>query len=262
MEPADTTIHANASAHASGANSCSAAKVHTVAVTGSTGLVGKALCEELRKEGYHVIRLLREGARGLDDRTWNPTNPNPGILNGVDALIHLAGESTEGIWTQDKKRRIRDSRVIPTRKLAELVAQSETVHTFICASAISIYQAIVAALKSSPKSLPQVMGSSPTSSKSGKAPASRPAPPGSASSTCAPALCCPVTAVCCHSSSISSTGAAVASLGWGSGGCPGSTLMTSSASTPLCSPATKSRDPSMPLAQSPVPTRTSPRRWA
>lgn len=139
MESADTTIHAPASTIASGANSCSAAKVHTVAVTGSTGLVGKALCEELRKEGYHVIRLLREGARGLDDRIWNPTNPDPDILNGIDALIHLAGESTEGIWKQDKKRRIRDSRVIPTRKLAELVAQSDTVHTFICASAISIY---------------------------------------------------------------------------------------------------------------------------
>ena len=73
--------------------------IHTVAVTGSTGLVGKALCEELHKQGYHVIRLVRDDARGLDDRTWNPTNPNPAVLDGVQAVIHLAGENTEGIWT-------------------------------------------------------------------------------------------------------------------------------------------------------------------
>lgn len=113
--------------------------IHTVAVTGSTGLVGKALCEELHKQGYHVIRLVRDDARGLDDRTWNPTNPNPAVLDGVQAVIHLAGENTEGIWTPDKKRRIRDSRVIPTHKLAELAAQSDTVTTFICASAIGVY---------------------------------------------------------------------------------------------------------------------------
>ena len=139
MESAHSTTQGNITTGASDAPSCDAKKVHVVAVTGSTGLVGKALCEELRKRGYHVIRLLRKGARGLDDRIWNAENPDPAILDGVQAVVHLAGENTEGMWTQEKKRRIRESRTQPTRKLAELVAQSETVHTFICASAIGIY---------------------------------------------------------------------------------------------------------------------------
>lgn len=110
----------------------------TVAVTGSSGLIGSALTAFLSAGGHQVIRLVRGEPRRPDQRRWNPDQPDDGLLAGVDAVIHLAGESIAGRFTEDHKRRIRDSRVDPTRRLAELSARSG-VSAFICASAIGFY---------------------------------------------------------------------------------------------------------------------------
>ena len=65
----------------------------------------------------------------------------PQMVSGYDALIHLSGESVAGRWTENKKRRIRDSRVISTRNLATAMAKAEKpLQTFACASAIGYYQ--------------------------------------------------------------------------------------------------------------------------
>jgi ligand-binding SRPBCC domain-containing protein len=96
----------------------------TIAVTGSSGLVGTALTALLSTGGHQVIRLVRRLPHHAGERYWNPADPNVGLLEGVDAVIHLAGASIAGRFTPAHKQEIRDSRIGPTRRLAELVAAS------------------------------------------------------------------------------------------------------------------------------------------
>lgn len=115
-------------------------KPTTIAVTGSSGLVGSALCAFLTTGGHRVIRLVRRPARGPDERQWNPMSPGPTLLEGVDAVVHLAGESIFGRFTDGHKQTIRDSRIEPTRLLADLAARSPNgPKTFVSASAIGFY---------------------------------------------------------------------------------------------------------------------------
>jgi len=112
----------------------------TIAVTGSSGLIGTALTALLSTAGHHVIRLVRRLPRHAGERYWRPADPGPELLSGVDALIHLAGTSIGGRFTEDRKQQIRDSRIIPTRRLAELAAASAPgLRAFVTASAIGIY---------------------------------------------------------------------------------------------------------------------------
>lgn len=110
----------------------------TVAVTGSSGLVGKALCAQLRTLGITVIPLVRSQPQP-GERIWNPVRPHPSLLDGVDALVHLAGEPIFGRFHDAHKQAIRDSRVEPTASLARLVRESATCHTLVAASAIGFY---------------------------------------------------------------------------------------------------------------------------
>jgi hypothetical protein len=112
----------------------------TVAVTGSSGLIGSALCSLLTTGGHRVIRLTRRAGSGPDERQWNPDHPAPDLLRDVDAVVHLAGESIAGRFTPAHKQAIRDSRIEPSRRLAEL-ASSTGVSAFISASAIGFYGA-------------------------------------------------------------------------------------------------------------------------
>jgi uncharacterized protein (TIGR01777 family) len=109
----------------------------TVAVTGSSGLVGSALVAFLRTGGHRVIRLVRRTAKASDERQWNPDDPDPELLAGVDAVIHLAGASIAGRFTDSHRKAIRASRIGPTRKLADVAAGGRTM--LISASAIGYY---------------------------------------------------------------------------------------------------------------------------
>jgi uncharacterized protein (TIGR01777 family) len=116
----------------------------TIAVTGSGGLIGAALTALLSTGGHQVIRLVRRPPRNPGERSWRPDDPAPDLLSGVDAVIHLAGASIAGRFSPARKQEIRDSRIIPTRRLAELAAASATtgalgVRAFVTASAIGIY---------------------------------------------------------------------------------------------------------------------------
>jgi uncharacterized protein len=120
----------------------------TVAVTGSSGLIGTALTALLTTGGHRVIKLVRHPVKpGTEnERQWDPSQPAPDLLNGVDAVVHLAGASIAGRFTEAHKRAVRDSRIEPTRRLAELAASTKTADgsvlaAFISASAIGYYGA-------------------------------------------------------------------------------------------------------------------------
>jgi uncharacterized protein (TIGR01777 family) len=107
-------------------------------------LVGKALIKSLAGAQHEVIRLVRhQRASGSTDIEWHPNHGTIDAqqLEGVDAVVHLAGESiASGRWTEDKKRRIRESRIKGTQLLSQTLAQlSKPPAVFISASAIGYY---------------------------------------------------------------------------------------------------------------------------
>ena len=110
-----------------------------VAITGSSGLVGTALAAFLSTGGHRVIRLVRGEPTNADERRWDPSDPAADLLYGVDALVHLAGESIAGRFTDSHRRAIRDSRIEPTRRLAELAARTPGFGVLVSASAIGFY---------------------------------------------------------------------------------------------------------------------------
>jgi uncharacterized protein (TIGR01777 family) len=115
-----------------------------ILITGSTGLVGLVLIQSLKTKGHQVIRLVR--SKPQDNETevfWDPEKGslNADELEGIDAAVHLAGENlAEGRWTDEKKRRIRESRVKGTRLLSETLAKlKRKPEALVSASAVGIY---------------------------------------------------------------------------------------------------------------------------
>lgn len=112
-----------------------------IAITGATGMVGRALTPFLAAEGHTVVPVSRRALPG--GIRWDPSahaiDPTP--WEGVDAVIHLAGESiAESRWTAERKQRLRDSRVGPTRRLAEMLAgMARPPGVMLSASAVGIY---------------------------------------------------------------------------------------------------------------------------
>lgn len=112
-----------------------------VLISGSSGLIGSALIPALKAKGYQVTRLIRGGSSEEGPIAWDPSKPLPSeSVSGFDAVIHLAGEPIVGRWTEAKKRRIVESRVLSTRHLAEAIAKApRTPRVLVCASAIGYY---------------------------------------------------------------------------------------------------------------------------
>jgi uncharacterized protein (TIGR01777 family) len=109
-------------------------------MSGASGLIGSAVAPSLERNGYQVTRLVR-GTPSAGQIAWQPTRVlDPRLLSGFDAVIHLAGESIVGRWTEAKKKRILQSRVGTTRTLAEALAQApERPRVLLCASAVGYY---------------------------------------------------------------------------------------------------------------------------
>lgn len=112
-----------------------------IALTGGTGRVGSALVAALRARGDDITLLSRSAAKGV---AWQPTEePAPAeALAGHDAVVHLLGEDVAQRWTDDAKRRIRDSRVLGTRNLVaglEALPPAERPGTLVSASASGYY---------------------------------------------------------------------------------------------------------------------------
>lgn len=114
----------------------------TVAVSGTSGLIGSQLVPFLTTGGHSVKRLVRLGPTADDEILWNPRTGTVETekLEGVDAVIHLAGENVFGLWTEAKKRRIYESRVQGTHLLANALASLDRPpEVFISASGVGYY---------------------------------------------------------------------------------------------------------------------------
>lgn len=152
-------------------NPSSSSKYFTVGITGAGGLVGTALQDELSKresingKPIRIVRLTRGSAPeskdlGADQTilslTWNPDGASPeevidpAAIAEMDSIVHLAGENVAtgsgplgflGIqaWSEEKKIAIMQSRLVPTRALAQAVASTSKPQLFLVASGIGVY---------------------------------------------------------------------------------------------------------------------------
>jgi len=113
-----------------------------ILVTGATGLLGSALVAELGRH-TQVLRLTRRARHSASDLVWDPeaSELDGDRLEGLDAVVHLAGESIGGRrWTPEHKRRVRDSRGRGTRLLCEtLAALGRPPRVLVSASGVGWY---------------------------------------------------------------------------------------------------------------------------
>jgi len=112
-----------------------------IAVTGAGGLLGRTLVPFLTTGGHRVVVITRR-PQGDHEVGWDPVagRIDGSRLDGIDAVIHLAGEPIGVRWTPARKRRIRDSRVLGTRLLAETLARlPRPPRVLVSASGIGIY---------------------------------------------------------------------------------------------------------------------------
>jgi len=112
------------------------------AIAGSSGLIGSALIPSMEEDGAEVTRLVRDSPKA-GEIEWHPNQDaiEPDKLEGFAAIINLAGENVaEGRWTDEKKRKIHDSRVHGTHLISEAIARLKAKpQVFLCASATGIY---------------------------------------------------------------------------------------------------------------------------
>jgi uncharacterized protein (TIGR01777 family) len=114
-----------------------------ILITGSTGLVGTALQTSLRSQGHELLLASRSEPKNAEQIQWTIEEgfSDPERLEGVDAVVHLAGESVSGLrWTDEKKKAIRDSRVLGTRNVVNALSKlKERPKVLVAASAIGFY---------------------------------------------------------------------------------------------------------------------------
>lgn len=114
-----------------------------VLITGSTGLLGIALQNFFSEKGYELLLASRSEPKNENHIQWSVEGgfAEPEKLENIDAVVHLAGESVNGLrWTEEKKKAIRDSRVLGTRSLVKDLSQlTNRPKVLVAASAIGFY---------------------------------------------------------------------------------------------------------------------------
>jgi uncharacterized protein (TIGR01777 family) len=114
-----------------------------ILITGASGLIGKALQKSFGEKGYEMLLAGRGRPEKPNEIQWDVETgfAEPGRLEGLDAVIHLAGETVSGIrWTEEKKKAIRDSRVFGTRNVVETISELDRrPNLLISASGMDFY---------------------------------------------------------------------------------------------------------------------------
>ena len=115
-----------------------------ILITGASGLIGRALQEFFPRKGHDLLLASRKEPHGPNEVKWDAETgfADPQQLEGVEAVVHLAGENISGglRWTEEKKRAIRDSRVLGTRSVVNAMAAMKLKpKVFIASSAIGFY---------------------------------------------------------------------------------------------------------------------------
>ena len=132
------TRHVSPSAKLSGMPANNSARI---LMTGASGPIGTALLSSLATMGAQVTRFVRHAPSGEGQVQWDPDQPlAPESVSGFDAVIHLAGETIMGRWTEGKKDKIRNSRVRGTQNLAQALARAaQKPRVLVAGSAIGFY---------------------------------------------------------------------------------------------------------------------------
>jgi uncharacterized protein len=112
-----------------------------IAITGASGLIGSALEPALLERGHDVVRLVRRAPVGANEIRWDPAGAELDIaaLEGVGAIVHLAGENIGQRWTAERRREVLASRLDGTTLVAEAVAALDPRPVLLCASAVGFY---------------------------------------------------------------------------------------------------------------------------
>lgn len=120
-----------------------------VLITGASGFVGRHLTAQLTLAGHSVLGVSRDPEKARQGSklpiqwvTLDQVLNDLGVLHQVDSIVHLAGESVaEGRWTEERKKKILNSRVESTQELVHALARTDgrRPKTLVCASAIGIY---------------------------------------------------------------------------------------------------------------------------
>ena len=114
-----------------------------ILITGANGLVGTALQKVFREKGYEMLLASRGEPKNDSFIQWSVEQgfTEPARLEGLDAVVHLAGESVNGLrWTDEKKKAIRDSRVLGTRNVVDTISKlKDKPKVFVSSSAIGFY---------------------------------------------------------------------------------------------------------------------------
>jgi len=115
-------------------------------ISGGTGFIGRRIVDRLLRDGHYVgvwsRRPGKEKRTAVASFSWDPLQGEPPAesLNTMDAVIHLAGEPVAQRWNDGVKQRIRDSRVLGTRRLVDAIGRVQhKPRVLVCASAIGWY---------------------------------------------------------------------------------------------------------------------------
>jgi uncharacterized protein (TIGR01777 family) len=116
-----------------------------ILISGASGLVGKHLTPTLKAKGHEVYKLVRKTPKSSDEIRWDAekgfSETEQAKLENFDAVVHLAGDNVASEnWSDEKKRKIKDSRVVGTRVLVDALKQGKNPpKIFVSASAVGFY---------------------------------------------------------------------------------------------------------------------------